>query len=200
MPQAIDFYFDFSSPYGYFAASHIDALAARHGRQVNWRPVLLGVVFKQTGQQPLAHIPLKGEYAMRDLPRSARWFDVPFKTPSRFPIAGTSASRAYYWTQDRDSAAARQLALALYRAYFVEDRDISAPEVTADVAAGLGMPRADVLAALNDPAVKERLKREVDAAIARGVFGSPYVIVDGEPFWGSDRLDQVERWLATGGW
>jgi 2-hydroxychromene-2-carboxylate isomerase len=56
------------------------------------------------------------------------------------------------------------------------------------------------LAALADPAVKARLRAEVDAAIARGVFGSPYFVVDGEPFWGHDRLDQVERWLATGGW
>ena len=200
MPQPLDFYFDFSSPYGYFAATRIEDVAARHGRQVNWRPILLGVVFKQTGQQPLAQIPLKGEYSMRDLPRSARWFNVPFKMPSRFPIAGTAASRAYYWAQDHDPVLAKRLALALYQAYFVEDRDISVPEVTADVAGEVGLARVDLLSALSDAPVKERLKREVEAAMARGVFGSPYVIVDNEPFWGSDRLDQVERWLATGGW
>ena len=95
---------------------------------------------------------------------------------------------------------AAKLALALYRAYFAEDRDISSPEVTANVAAKLGVNRDELVQALDDPAVKERLKSEVDAAIERGVFGSPYIIVDGEPFWGSDRLDQVEKWLATGGW
>jgi 2-hydroxychromene-2-carboxylate isomerase len=62
------------------------------------------------------------------------------------------------------------------------------------------LDRAQVVAALGEPAVKERLKTEVDAAIERGVFGSPYIVVDGEPFWGADRLDQVEKWLATGGW
>jgi 2-hydroxychromene-2-carboxylate isomerase len=200
MTGPIDFYFDFSSPYGYFASAAIDELAARHGRQVVWRPILLGAVFNITGQQPLPTIPLKGSYAKHDLARSARLYGVPFKFPTKFPIAGQAPSRAYYWVADRDAPLARRLAQALYRAYFAEDRDIANPEVTANVAAKLGIVREDLAQALNDPAVKERLKNEVDAAIERGVFGSPYVVVDGEPFWGADRLDQVERWLRSGGW
>ena len=101
---------------------------------------------------------------------------------------------------DRDPALAKKLAHALYRAYFAEDRDISNPEVTGNVAAKLGVDKAELTQALNEPAVKERLKTEVDAAIERGVFGSPYIVIDGEPFWGSDRLEQIEKWLATGGW
>ena len=200
MADTIDFYFDFSSPYGYFASAVIDELAARHGRQVVWRPILLGAVFKITGQQPLPTIPLKGSYAKHDLARSARLYDVPFKLPTKFPIAGQAPIRAYYWLADRDAPLARRLAQALYRAYFAEDRDIANPEVTANVAAKLGIVREDLVQALNDPAVKERLKNEVDAAIERGVFGSPYIVVDGEPFWGADRLDQVDRWLRSGGW
>ncbi len=200
MANPLDFYFDFSSPYGYFAGSRIDALAAKHGRGVIWRPILLGVVFKITGQQPLPTIPLKGSYAQHDLARSARLFGVPYKMPSKFPVSGTAPSRAFYWVGDKDPALAKKLAQALYHAYFAEDRDISNPEVTANVAAKLGIDRDQLLQALNDPAVKERLKTEVDAAIERGVFGSPFIVVDKEPFWGSDRLDQVEKWLATGGW
>jgi 2-hydroxychromene-2-carboxylate isomerase len=200
MPQSIDFYFDFSSPYGYFASSQIDEIAARHGRTVNWRPILLGAIFKITVQQPLPTIPLKGSYAKHDLVRSARFLGVPFKLPGKFPIAGQAPSRAYYWIADRDAALARATAQALYRAYFAEDRDISNPEVTANVAAKLGVNREELLHALGDAAVKERLKNEIDAAIERGVFGSPYVVIDGEPFWGADRLDQAERWLASGGW
>lgn len=200
MAAPIDFYFDFSSPYGYFAAAKIDALAAKHSRSVIWRPILLGAVFKVTGQQPLSTIPLKGSYAVHDLVRSARWFGVPFRMPGRFPIATTAPCRAYYWLQRTDPAAAKRLAQALYRAYFAEDRDISSPEITANVAAKLGHDKNTVLQALGDAAVKERLKSEVDAAIERGVFGSPYMIVDGEPFWGSDRLAQVEQWLAQGPW
>ena len=200
MTQPLEFYFDFSSPYGYFAASRIDAMAARHGRSTVWRPILLGAIFKITGQQPLTRIPMKSSYALHDLMRSARWFGLPFRMPGKFPVPSIAPCRAYYWLQDRDPAAAKTLAQALYRAYFVEDRDISSPEVTANVAAKLGHDKAAVLQAVNDPAVKERLKAEVDAAIERGVFGSPYIVVDGEPFWGSDRLDQIEQWLAKGKW
>jgi 2-hydroxychromene-2-carboxylate isomerase len=182
------------------ASSRIDGIAAKYGREVVWRPILLGAVFKITGQQPLPTIPLKGSYSKHDLARSARLFGVPFKLPTKFPIAGQAPSRAFYWMGDKDPALAKKLAQALYRAYFAEDRDISSPEVTANVGAKLGVDRAELIAALADPAVKERLKTEVDAAIERGVFGSPYIVIDGEPFWGSDRIEQVEKWLATGGW
>lgn len=200
MLPALDFYFDFSSPYGYLAATRIDGLAARHGRGVHWRPILLGAVFKVTGQQPLVTIPLKGSYAVHDLQRSARGLGVPFRMPTRFPVATTTPCRAYYWLQDRDPAAARSLALALYHAYFAEDQDISNPEITLNIAAALGHDQAALAQALGDPAVKARLKSEIDAAIDRGVFGSPYIIVDNEPFWGADRLEQVEQWLSRGPW
>lgn len=200
MANPIDFYFDFSSPYGYLASARIDELAARHGRDVTWRPILLGAVFKITGGQPLPTIPLKGSYAVHDIARTARRLKVPFKLPSRFPVATTAPSRAFYWVHDRDPVLARTLAHALFRAYFAEDRDISNPEVTGNVAAKLEVSKEELLQALNEPAVKERLRSEVDAAIERGVFGSPYIVVDGEPFWGVDRLEHVERWLETGGW
>jgi 2-hydroxychromene-2-carboxylate isomerase len=196
MSQApIDFYFDFSSPYGYFASMKIDELAARHGRSVVWRPMLLGAVFKITGQQPLATVPLKNTYMAHDLARTAKLLRIPFKLPTKFPAGMQAPARAFYWVADRDRDLAKKLAKALFHAYFAEDRDISNPDVTGNVAAKLGVEKAELLQALNDPAVKERLRTEVDAAIERGVFGSPYIVVDGEPFWGSDRLDQVEQWL-----
>lgn len=195
MATPIEFYFDFSSPYGWFAAEQIEALAARHGRETLWRPILLGAVFKITGQQPLVTIPLKGRSAEHDMLRSARACGLPFRKPTRFPIATTAACRACYSITDRDPAAAKNLALALYRAYFTEDRDISAAAVVTAVAAGLGLDAAAIGAAIDDAAVKERLRLEIETAVARGVFGSPYLIVDGEPFWGADRLDQVARWL-----
>ena len=200
MPAPIEFYFDFSSPYGYLASTRIDALAGKHGRTVNWHPILLGAVFKVTNSAPLASIPLKGPYSARDMARTARLMGVPFSLPSKFPIPTQAAARVTLWVQGADAQDAKTLAGALYRAYFAEDRDISSAEVCADVAAACGYERAQALAGLNDAHVKDRLRAEVDAAMARGVFGSPYFIVDGEPFWGADRLDQVDRWLATGGW
>lgn len=200
MTTPIDFYFDFSSPYGYLAATRIEDLAAKHGRTVNWHPILLGAVFKVTGGAPLPSLPLKGDYARIDILRCARLFGVPYTFPAQFPIPTQVAARMTLWARASDPARAKALALALYRAYFAEGKDITQAQVCADVAAGCGFDRAAATASVNDDAIKNALKAEVDAAIERKVFGSPYFIVDGEPFWGADRLDHLERWLATGGW
>lgn len=200
MAAAIDFYFDFSSPYGYLASERIDALAARHGRPVAWRPFLLGAVFKTTRTEPLLGIPLKGDYARRDMERSARDLGIPFRFPETFPFLSVAACRAFYWLADERPEEAHALAQALYRRAFAEGREISSPETVVQVAERLGVDRQALEAALQDPVVKERLRREVEDAIGAGVFGSPFVVVDGEPFWGHDRLDAVERWLDTGGW
>ena len=200
MSNPIDFYFDFSSPYGYFAASKIEDIASRHGRAVTWRPILLGAVFKVTGMQPLSTIPLKSDYMKRDLERTARLFNVPFKLPTKFPISTTAPARAFYHLNNKDPALAKRLALALYVAYFADDVDISDPAKTVEIAGHAGVDQDEMKKAISDPAVKDRLRNEVDAAVSLGVFGSPYIVIDGEPFWGSDRLDQVEKWLSTGGW
>ncbi|MGF1607929.1 MAG: 2-hydroxychromene-2-carboxylate isomerase [Kiloniellales bacterium] len=200
MADPIEFYFDFSSPYGYLAAQRIDALAESHGRAVAWKPFLLGAVFKTTGMRPLLEIPLKGDYLQIDLPRCARRLGIPFTLPKPFPFMSVAACRAFYWLADRDAAKSRELAKALYAASFGEGRDISGAEAVIEIAEGIGTERESLAAALQDPAVKERLRSEVEAAIAKGVFGSPYVTVDGEPFWGHDRLDEVALWLERGGW
>ena len=196
---AIDFYFDFSSPYGYLAATRIGALAARHQRRVTWRPILLGPMFKAAGTAPLMGVPLKGPYSARDFLRTARFLKIPYTQPSAFPIGTQNAARIFYWLTDRDEAKAEEFAMTCYSTYFGEGIDISSAEKIADIAAQMGEDRAAVLAAIADPIIKERLKNEVGEALAKGVFGSPYIIVDGEPFWGNDRLDQVDAWLATGG-
>ncbi|MDX2218714.1 MAG: 2-hydroxychromene-2-carboxylate isomerase [Burkholderiales bacterium] len=200
MKAPVDFYFDFSSPYGYLASRFIDDIAARHGREVAWHPILLGPVFQQSGNSPLVNQPLKGAYALRDFPRTARYLKVPFVMPAPFPIATVAAARAYYWLQDRDAAVAKALARKLFDRFYGEGRDIGSAETVLSLAAELDVDSAALSAALADPSVKDRLKREVDAAIGRGVCGSPYFIIDGEPFWGSDRLTQVDDWLRTGGW
>jgi len=200
MANPIRFYYDFASPYGYMAATKISALAAKHGRSVEWKPILLGVVFKVTGGVPLPSAPLKGDYSRRDMERCARLFKVPFKLPTKFPIAAQSPSRVIYSLEPQGAARQEEVTLALYRAYMVDDRDISSPETTAEVAASVGLDRQKVLDVIADPVMKEKLKVETEAAIQRGVFGSPYVVVDGEPFWGFDRLEHVDRWLQNGGW
>lgn len=201
MLEPIDFYFDFASPYGYFASLSVDDLAARHGRNVTWRPFLLGAAFKLSGMQPLvAQAEIRAWYFPHDWQRIARRLKRPFQLADGFPHAAVASSRAFYWLHDQDPKLAKDFARRIYQAYFGEGRDFTSADMVAGEAAALGVDRGELLAALNDPAVKERLKTEVDAALSRRVFGSPTFIVDGELFWGHDRMADVEEWLKTGGW
>ena len=200
MSDPIEFYFDFSSPYGYLASERIDAVAARHGREVTWRPYLMGVAMKVTGSSPVVNRPMLGVYSRRDMERSARRLRVPFRFPEPFPIATVAACRAVYWMERADANAAKPLAQALYRAYFADGRNISESDVVAEVASASGAGRDALLAGIQEPAVKERLKEVTNGAVERGIFGSPFFMVDGEPFWGHDRMDEGDRWLESGGW
>lgn len=200
MTNAIDFYFDFSSPYGYLAAEMIEELGHRVNRQVNWHPILLGVVFKATGGQPLTMAPMKGPYSENDFRRSAAFYGVPYKAPSVFPIATQNPARAVLWMQEKHPAHAKKFALELYRAFFRGDRDISKLDVIGDIAAGLGYSSDEVIAATQSDDIKGNLKTNVEAAIATGIFGSPFFIVDGEQFWGADRLPMLEQWIKRSGW
>ena len=200
MSSPIDFYFDFSSPYGYLAAQRIDSLAAEHDRKVHWHPFLLGAALKVTGGQPLVFRDLLREYGPHDLERCARQHNIPYRMPSTFPVPTQAAARTYWWLHERDESAAKALAKTLYSAYFAEDRNISEPEVVLDIAAECGHDRQALAAALQTESVKNRLKDVTGDAIKKGVFGSPYFIVDDEPFWGHDRLEQMAEWLRSGGW
>jgi 2-hydroxychromene-2-carboxylate isomerase len=194
----IEFYFDFASPYGYLASTQIDALAARHGRCVAWRPFVIGAAFKVTGQRALTEQPLRGTYAERDFARSARLLGVPFRKPAGFPFFALAASRGFYWLDLGGDARAPVLAKAVYHAAFGEGRDVAPAGAVAELARPLGIQGLEE--GIELPATKARLREVTDEALARGVFGSPFFFVDGEPFWGHDRLEHVERWLATGGW
>ena len=131
MSDPIEFYFDFSSPYGYLAAECIDDIAGRHGRGVAWRPYLMGVAMKVTGSSPIVNRPMLGEYSRRDMVRSARRLKVPFSFPEPFPIATIAACRAVYWSERAGAEEAKSLARALYRAYFADGRNISEADVVA---------------------------------------------------------------------
>lgn len=196
----LDFYFDFSSPYGYLLAEKIDAVAAQHGRSVNWHPILLGVIFQATGSRPPADgESAKAKYVYKDFHRSARHMGVPYNPPSRFPLPTQNAARAFYWLQTQDAALAKQFAQATYRGFFVDDQDISAPDTVLEIAGRLGVDREKLATALQTPEIKACLKNECEQALAIGVFGSPHVIIDGEHFFGADRLPQIEHWLQSGG-
>jgi 2-hydroxychromene-2-carboxylate isomerase len=197
----IEFYFDFISPYGYLGSTQIDRLAARYGREVDWKPVLIGVtILKIMGMKPLPETPLKGEYLRHDLPRMAKLLGVPIQYHGLKGINSLAASRAYLWLKARDAALAKRFAQAVYASLWADAKDITSPDAVADIAARFGVDRTAVLAATLSEDMKLALKEAVDAAVARGVFGVPFFIVDGEPIWGGDRLWMVEHWLKHGSW
>lgn len=197
MPADIELYFDFSSPYGYLAASRAAMVEQATGRTVRFTPYLLGAVFKTSGRQPLASHPLVWDYARNDVARTARRQGLTLRMPDPFPVVTASACRAFYFVRERDGDdAARALALRLYQAYFADGRNISRAEVVVDVVGG---DAEQIRAALHDEEGKAALRRVTDQAIERGVFGSPFFLVDGEAFWGNDRVEDVTRW-ANGPW
>ena len=204
MPRTLDFYFDYSSPYGYLGSTQIEALAKKHQRVVSWQPILLGAIFKINGQAPLTSIPLKGDYALMDFARSARETNIQFQQPSTFPIGAVAASRATYWLSEHaDSQLSNKTAAfvhALFKAYYQDNLDISQTAVVLNAAEAVGITRAELETALASQAVKDRLRVAVESAVSCGVFGSPMILVDDEPFWGHDRLPQIDRWLTCGGW
>ncbi|HET9820839.1 MAG TPA: 2-hydroxychromene-2-carboxylate isomerase [Burkholderiaceae bacterium] len=197
MKAPIDFYFDFSSPYSYIASEWVEAVAARHGRGVRWHAILLGATFQAAELKSPVAYPLKREYSIRDFARSARFAGLPYVLPGRFPIPTQNAARIFWWLHDGGQPErAVAWAHAGLRAYFTQGSDLADPAALRGVIAAAGLDVAAAEAATADPVWKERLKRENDAAIAAGVFGAPFFIVDGEPFWGNDRRAQIEAWLG----
>ena len=198
-PSAIDFYVDFSSPYSYIASEWIEALAARHGRTVRWHAVLLGVTFQAAElKSPVSH-PIKREYSLHDFERSARFAGVPFTMPEKFPVATQNAARVFWWLDENDRERAANWARHCLRAYFTRGTvDLSSADHLRALATEFGLDAGEAEGVWTEPRWKGRLKSACDDAIARGVFGAPFFVIDGEPFWGNDRRDQIERWLASG--
>ena len=195
---AIDFYFDFSSPYSYIASEWIEALAARHGRTVNWKAILLGATFQAAElKSPVSH-PIKREYSLHDFERSARFAGVPLTIPQKFPIPTQNAARLFWWLYDKNHTTACHWARHCLRAYFARGVDLSDRDALKGLAAEFGLEASGAEAIWNHPDWKARLKAVNDAAIAAGVFGAPFFVIDGEPFWGNDRRAQIERWLSSG--
>ena len=199
MHPPIDFWFDFSSPYSYIANEWIDAVAARHCRTVRRHAILLGATFQAAELKSPVSYPIKREYALRDFARSARFEGLPYQPPPVFPIATQNAARLFWWLADTqgDEAAARWASAGL-RAMFTRAVALHEMAALAALAAESGIDAATVEAVCADPLHKARLKRANDEAIAAGVFGAPFYMVDGEPLWGNDRRGQIERWLDSG--
>jgi 2-hydroxychromene-2-carboxylate isomerase len=198
--RVIEFWFDFGSSYAYFAALEVEALATKHGRDVLWRPFMLGTAFEVTGARGLSRTPLKRDYALQDWNRIARLTGAPFRLPAHHPSVALPAMRAFYHLDAADPVQAVRFAKGVFAAYYDDGPDIGQVEAVAAIAAAQGLDAQAIREAVGDPQIKALARARSEEAIARGVFGSPWFFVDGEPFWGWDRLPMIDAWLSRGGW
>ncbi len=201
-PAPLHFYFDFISPFGYFASLRIEALAARHGRSVEWHAMLLGVsVLKVMGLKSLLATPLKGDYIRREAKRYMRRHQLVLQRDLDDPVMDPrAAGRAFYWVKQQRPELAAALAHVIYHAYWVEGRDLSTAAALAALPLPGGMDSGWLAAGIQSEEAGPLLRTAVDASLKAGIFGSPTVVIDGEPFWGVQSLDLAEEWLASGGW
>lgn len=194
---AFDFWFDFGSTYSYPAAMRVEKRAEGGGVAVAWRPFVLGAIFKADGwnDSPFNLYPAMGRYMWRDVERTCRAEGIPFRRPSRFPRNGLLASRIACWHEG--AAWIPDFVRAVFVANFQHDLDIADAAVVGDCLAAVGQDAPSIIEQAAMPASKAKLRAQTDEAIRLGIFGAPFFIVDGEPFWGNDRLDQALAWHAA---
>lgn len=198
----LHFYFDFISPFGYFASLRVEDIARRHGRTVEWHAMLLGVsVLKVMGLKPLLDTPLKGDYIRRDAQRYMRRHGMVLKRNLDDPVMDPrAAGRAFHYVKHHRPELAAPLAHALYDAYWAEGKDLSTADAVAAVPLPAGLDAGWLRAGAASDEAGALLRSAVDASLKAGIFGSPTVVVDGEPFWGVEKLGLLEEWLDCGGW
>jgi 2-hydroxychromene-2-carboxylate isomerase len=194
MSKTVEFFFDFGSPTSYLAWTQLPRIANEAGAQIVWRPMLLGGVFKATGNQSPVMIPAKGRYMLQDLTRFATRYGVAMSFNPNFPINTLILMRgaAGYLGSERFLPYVQ----AIFEALWVQQKNLGKPEVVAEVLSTAGFSPAEFEQLVNDEAVKQRLKDNTEEAVKRGAFGAPTFFVGSEMHFGQDRLDFVAEALA----
>jgi len=190
MARTLEFYFDYGSPYSYLADTQVEAIARRTGAVLARRPMLLGGVFKATGNHSPAELPQKSAWSGFDMPLWARHYGVPFQRNPFFPVNTLALMRGAA-AAEIDGVFERYHP-AVFRAMWVDGRNLNDIKEVAAVLAAAGLDAQKFGNRIQDQDVKDRLKATTDDAVARGVFGAPTSFVDGQMFFGNDRLPFVE--------
>ncbi|MCG5260718.1 2-hydroxychromene-2-carboxylate isomerase [Cupriavidus gilardii] len=201
MSKQIDYYFSPQSPYVYLGHARFTEIAARHGAQVNLKPCDLGKVFATSGGLPLAQRPPQRQaYRLVELARWRDYLGVPLNPePRYFPVSGDPASRLIIAARlAHGTARAMALLGAIGQALWAEERNIADAATLAELADRLDLDGAALLKASEGQGVQEEYAGHTQDAISAGVFGAPWYVYDGQPYWGQDRLDFLDRALAAG--
>ncbi len=194
MAQTIDFYFDFGSPTAYLAHKRLQQLKAQYGCIIAYKPVLLGGLFKASGNMSPVTVPAKGKYMMtQDLPRFASLYQVPLTVNPHFPINTLNLMRGAVATLDQDYF--DNYVVAVYDAIWVSGDNMGNLDVVSNVLTGAGLNAKKIIAATQDPDIKAALISNTEAAVARGCFGAPTMFIGTDMFFGQDRMQFIEMAL-----
>ncbi|MEP7057718.1 MAG: 2-hydroxychromene-2-carboxylate isomerase [Caldimonas sp.] len=196
MTKTIEHYFDFGSPTSYLAWTQLPKIAADCGAQIDWRPMLLGGVFKATGNSSPATVQAKGRWMHDDILRWARRYGVGFAFNPHFPINTLTLMRGATGIQLRDPQRFERYLETIYAAMWRAPCNLGDPAVLESVLGDAGFDAAEFIELVGDPEIKARLAATTDEAIARGVFGAPTSFVGTQMFFGQDRLDFVREALG----
>jgi 2-hydroxychromene-2-carboxylate isomerase len=189
--KTVEFYFDVGSPTAYLAHKRLQQLQAQYGCTILYRPILLGGLFKATGNSPPISVPAKGRYMMaEDLPRYAALYDVPLNHNLHFPINTLNLMRGAVAAINTDYFAS--YIDAVFNAIWVDGKNMGDVDVVTEVLGSAELNVSVILASTQDPDVKAALIQNTAAAVQRGLFGAPTMFVEGEMFFGQDRLQFVE--------
>ena len=194
--DSIEFWYEFASPYSWIAAERIEALAARAGITVQWRPFVIGPILRLRPHNPSPTQdapPAQKKYRRRDVERICAAEGIPLNWPSTYPRNGLLAARVALLA---DPSWREDFSRRVYRANFVEDREIAEAEVIADIIKSMGRNAPAILDQAQSPENKAALTAAVEQAIAKGIFGAPSFMVGNELFWSNDRLEQALAWTA----
>jgi 2-hydroxychromene-2-carboxylate isomerase len=195
MGKTLEFYFDVGSPAAYLAWTQLPQLVRETGACLHYKPVLLGGVFQATGNHSPMTVPPKGRYMMADLERFAHRYGVPFSHNPFFPINTLALMRGASGLHLREPARMVPYVDAVFRAIWVDGKDMNDPTVVGSVLQAAGFDAAGIFALTQDPEVKESLKACTQEAVERGMFGAPTFFVGTQMFWGQDRIDFVKEAL-----
>ena len=194
MAQTIDFYFDFGSPTAYLAYKRLQQLKAQYSCTIDYKPVLLGGLFKASGNMSPVTVPAKGKYMMtQDLPRFATLYQVPLTVNPHFPINTLNLMRGAVATLGQDYF--DKYVEAVYDAIWVNGDNMGNLDVVANVLSDAGLNAQTIIAATQDPDIKAALISNTEAAVARGCFGAPTMFIGNDMFFGQDRLQFIEMAL-----
>ncbi|MVW75632.1 2-hydroxychromene-2-carboxylate isomerase [Pseudomonas xionganensis] len=195
MSKTVEFFFDLGSPASYLAYTQLPGICRESGATLVYRPMLLGAVFQATGNASPAMIPAKGRYMLRDLARHAERYGVPMRFNPHFPLNTLGLMRLLVAVQLHQPERFEAALQALYQAIWVDGLNLGEPARVAEVLGQAGFDAEALLAQCAELAVKEALKASSEEAVARGVFGAPSTFVEGELYFGQDRLDFVREAL-----